>query len=106
MPKFFVYAPDSTDVLDKRYEVRPQHLGRLMPFIDSGIIRVAGMITDPETPIVEGEQKKAIGSILIVEAENIEEVKKLLEEDIYIKTGVWDKEKLLIAPYFGATPFP
>ena len=46
------------------------------------------MITDPETPIVEGERKKAIGSVLIVEAENIEEARKLVEKDIYIQSGV------------------
>ncbi|KIL68881.1 hypothetical protein M378DRAFT_71095 [Amanita muscaria Koide BX008] len=108
LPKFFVYAPDRTDstTLDKRYEVRSEHLQKIKPKIDSGVVQVAGMITDAETPAVEGERKKAVGSILIIEAENIEEVRKLIENDIYTTSGVWDKEKLIIAPFFAATPFP
>jgi hypothetical protein len=46
------------------------------------------MITDAETPVVEGERKKGVGSILIIEAENIEEVRKLIENDIYTTSGV------------------
>lgn len=79
------------------------------------------MITDPANPVVDG-RKKAIGSALIVQAENIEEVRKIIENDIYVTEGVvssqhlvefmslnksqWDKEKLLIAPFISATPFP
>jgi hypothetical protein len=52
------------------------------------IIEVAGMITDPAYPVVEGGRNKAIGSLLIVEAENIEEVRKTIEEDVFIQSGV------------------
>ncbi|KAK2467843.1 hypothetical protein APHAL10511_000138 [Amanita phalloides] len=108
MPKFFVYAPDRTDpgTLDKRYEVRSRHLEGINPLIASGVVQVAGMITDPETPLVDGERKKAIGSVLIVQAENIDEVRRLIENDIYIESGVWDQERLVIAPFMPATPFP
>jgi hypothetical protein len=39
--KFFVYAPDKTEegTLAKRYNVRPQHLEKLQPLIDSGTVR-------------------------------------------------------------------
>jgi hypothetical protein len=39
--QFFVYAPDKTDedTLTKRYDVRPQHLEKLQPLIDSGTVR-------------------------------------------------------------------
>jgi len=105
MPKFIVYAPDNVDpgTLDKRYEVRPSHSERLATLIDSGVVQVAGMITDPAYPVVEGGRNKAIGSLLIVEAENIEEVRKTIEEDVFIQSGVWDREKLLIAPFLQAS---
>ncbi|KAF8348167.1 hypothetical protein F5887DRAFT_952421 [Amanita rubescens] len=95
MPKFFVYAPDAVDpnTLDKRYDVRARHFEVITPLIESGVVLVDG-------------RNKAIGSALIVQAENIEEVRKIIENDIYVQSGVWDKEKLLIAPFIPATPFP
>jgi len=38
---FYVFAPDKAEegTLAKRYNVRPQHLEKLQPLIDSGIIR-------------------------------------------------------------------
>lgn len=52
------------------------------------IIEMAGMITDPAYPVVEGGRNKAIGSLLIVQAENIEEVRKTIEEDVFTENGV------------------
>ena len=46
------------------------------------------MITDPAHPIVDVGQNKAIGSLLIVQAENIQEARKIIEDDIYAQTGV------------------
>ena len=51
-------------------------------------VEIAGMITDPAYPVVEGGRNKAIGSLLIVEAENIEQVRKTVEEDVFIQNGV------------------
>jgi hypothetical protein len=51
-------------------------------------IEVAGMIIDPAHPIVDVGQNKAIGSLLIVQAENIEEARKIIEDDIYTQSGV------------------
>lgn len=52
------------------------------------LVEIAGMITDPAYPVVEGGRNKAIGSVLIVEAENIEQVRKTVEEDVFIQNGV------------------
>ncbi|PFH52053.1 hypothetical protein AMATHDRAFT_117495, partial [Amanita thiersii Skay4041] len=104
--KFFVYAPDRPGALDRRYEVRPRHFEKVNPLIESGVIQVAGMITDPETPVVEGERRNTIGSMLIVQAESIEAARELIMNDVYTTSGVWDKEKMVIAPFFAATPFP
>lgn len=54
---------------------------------NSSCLEVAGMIIDPVNPVVDG-RNKAIGSALIVQAENIEEVRKIIENDIYVQSGV------------------
>lgn len=37
------------------------------------------------------------GSVMIVVAESAEEAKNMLKDDIYVKAGVWDFEKVRIA---------
>jgi len=109
LQKFFVYAPDSKHVEThvKRYAVRPQHLEEIQPHIDSGVIAVAGMVVTPEQIAQAGAgQKKAEASLLIIKAETIDEARGLIERDIYYTSGVWDKEKVVILPFFPATLFP
>lgn len=63
-----------------------------------------------------------MGSLMIVEGESVEQVRKLMESDIYYTSGVvstmiecpfvhqtqphcqWDPEKLLIVPFLQAQP--
>ncbi|GLB37305.1 putative YCII-related domain containing protein [Lyophyllum shimeji] len=109
LPRFFVYAPDSKEAGThaKRYEVRAHHLKEIQPHMDSGMVAVAGMLVTPKDVAQAGEgQKKAEASILIIKAETIDEVRSLIERDIYYTSGVWDKEKLVILPFFPATKFP
>ncbi|KAL0579748.1 hypothetical protein V5O48_002242 [Marasmius crinis-equi] len=103
--KFVVWAPDTEGALDQRYQVRQRHLEGAAPLIKSGIMKVGGMTVDP-TSDLSAAQKKATGSMLIYEAESLEKVKELVESDIYYTSGVWDKEKLVIAPLFTVTPWP
>ena len=47
------------------------------------------MILSPEAiPINTGAMKPAIGSVLIVKAKTIVEVRSLIESDVYYTTGV------------------
>lgn len=96
------------------------------PFIGTPtpFLATAGMMVSPESILPEfGDgPKEAKGSMLIVEAENIEEVRKMIEADVYYTSGVvcratcriheyesnlgipqWDTEKLAIFPIFLAT---
>ncbi|KAF9453921.1 hypothetical protein P691DRAFT_718277 [Macrolepiota fuliginosa MF-IS2] len=107
--KYFVYAPDYPNNVAHRYTVRESHLKDVKPLIEDGTFRVAGIIADPAQPTVTINNEtriNATGSILIVEAETLEDVRKLIEKDIYWRKGVWDKEKMTIQPFFAATPFP
>ncbi|KAF9070870.1 hypothetical protein BDP27DRAFT_1292119 [Rhodocollybia butyracea] len=107
-PKFFVYAPDKTEegTFAKRKAIRNEHLVRIRTVISSGMIRVGGVLLTPESASKPPEEQKMIGSTLIFEADSLEEVRKIIEEDVYYKEGVWDPEKLVILPMLAATPIP
>ncbi|KAJ7054483.1 hypothetical protein C8F01DRAFT_491451 [Mycena amicta] len=104
--RFFVHAPDKTDpdAFTRRLSVRTKHLEVARKAIDDGRIRVAGALLTPES--LNSEDKKMIGSTFIIEADNIEQVQKMIEEDIYYTSGVWDPERIVILPFVAATPFP
>ncbi|KAJ7609702.1 hypothetical protein FB45DRAFT_943726 [Roridomyces roridus] len=104
--KFFVHAPDQTDpeAFGRRLAVRTRHLEVARQAIADGSIRIAGALLTPES--ILSEDKKMIGSMFIIEAESIDKVKKMIEEDIYYKEGVWDTEKIIILPMALATPLP
>ncbi|KAF9244983.1 hypothetical protein BU15DRAFT_41434 [Melanogaster broomeanus] len=108
LPKFVVWAPDCTDegALARRLAVRPSHLENAGKLINQGIFRVAGGVLTSDSANAAPSDRKFFGSCLIVEAESLEAVRKLIEEDVYYKTGVWDKEKLLILPFMSATGLP
>ncbi|KAF8160916.1 hypothetical protein B0H34DRAFT_795763 [Crassisporium funariophilum] len=104
--RFFVYAPDKTEegTLARRLSVRPTHLETAKERIANGFIRIGGMMTTPES--MHAADKKMVGSMFICEAATIEEVKSMVETDIYYTAGVWDPERIVILPFFGATPIP
>ncbi|KAJ7512440.1 hypothetical protein B0H11DRAFT_1844214 [Mycena galericulata] len=106
LPRFFVHAPDKTDpeAFARRLSVRTKHLEVARKAIDEGSIRIAGALLTPES--LFSADKKMIGSMFIFEAENIEVVKKIIENDIYYKEGVWDLERIVILPFAAATPIP
>ncbi|KAJ3810576.1 hypothetical protein EV368DRAFT_52298 [Lentinula lateritia] len=106
--KFFVYAPDDTEegTFAKRLSIRNEHLARMKTILAAGTIRVGGVLLSPESLSAPPEGQKMIGSTFICEAESLDEVKKMVEEDIYYKEGVWDKEKIVVLPMMAATPIP
>ncbi|KAK4500889.1 hypothetical protein PRZ48_009081 [Zasmidium cellare] len=72
-------TPDYYGALEKRREVR------------AGLITLGGATL--EEPVREGQPMKINGSVLIVEADTEEEVRKCLERDIYYTAGIWDAKK-------------
>ncbi|GJE97297.1 YCII domain-containing protein [Phanerochaete sordida] len=103
---FAVYAPDYTDpeAFSRRMAVRATHLVRVKSMKEEGLLRIGGVLADPET--YQSAEKKLVGSMLIFEAESLEAVRKIIEEDIYWSSNVWDKEKVVILPWIPAFPLP
>jgi len=100
---YLVWAPDYTDdgALARRMAVRPRHFIIANKYIKQGILKVAGGLITPES--LNTADKKFVGSVLLYEAESIEDARKLVEQDLYWTENVWDKEKLIILPMVMAT---
>ncbi|KAF9017531.1 hypothetical protein BDZ89DRAFT_378414 [Hymenopellis radicata] len=92
---YFVYAPDSKD--GDRFAVRERHLREVQPGVESGIVRIGGMMLKPGTDH-DASKIEPHGSVLILEAENLESVREMMMKDIYYTSGVWDKDAITITP--------
>ena len=132
---FFVYAPDYTDpdAMNRRLKVRQQHLDNVRPLIESDRLSACrsgddssfygtnryqnlrhcimtgvagGLVT--EQSLEPGAEKKFLGSTFIIKADNMEEVRKRMEADVYwdqnvVRDFVWMPPRLssltgMIAP--------
>ncbi|KAJ3761815.1 hypothetical protein EV361DRAFT_792407 [Lentinula raphanica] len=102
--KFVLFAPDAKD--SGRSAVQKQHREAMAPFVQSGVVKVAGMTITPESIEYEDATVKPFGSCIIYEAESIDVVRKMVESDIYYTSGVWDREKLVLVPFLPVTSFP
>lgn len=144
--QFVIWAPDAPDegAYERRMKVREQHLSVARPLSETGMIsacchlhlnsehhltnfrharlriELGGALLNPAytgTP-AEDATKHLIGSMFIIEAENIAAVRKYVEDDIYWTANVvrvpmlsvmsrthaavvlqWDHDKLTIMPF-------
>ncbi|KAG8844909.1 hypothetical protein FRB96_002798 [Tulasnella sp. 330] len=101
---FVVWAPDFDDAegFSRRLAVREEHLAVAAKEIATGSLKIGGVCLTPES--ITGGDKKMIGSMMLFEAESLEEVRARIESDIYYKKNVWDPKKLAIFPFVAAGP--
>ncbi|KAH9949253.1 hypothetical protein B0H21DRAFT_820256 [Amylocystis lapponica] len=99
--KFMLYAPYATDpgMPERRQAVVGSHVERAHKFHAEGIMHVAGPLLSQESVASETAEKTPVGSLMIYKGERLEEVRRLVESDLYWTHGVWDKEKLVILPW-------
>ena len=82
--QFIIMAYDGEDMLDKRMEVRPQHLEG-MAKLGKHVVCAGGLVD---------EEGNLIGSALVMEFNDRAEVGEYLENEPYVKAGVWQKIKV------------
>ena len=81
MVQFVIRAYDGKGMLEKRMEVRPRHLEG-MERIRQHVVCAGGMLDD---------DGKMIGSLLVMEFENREQLDEYLAHEPYVVEHVWDK---------------
>ena len=81
--QFLVIARDGMDegALARRHAARPTHLAAIGPLVDAGNVLVGGAMLD--------DAGDMIGSMLLVEFGDREEVDAWLVADPYVTGGVW-----------------
>ncbi|KAJ5570501.1 uncharacterized protein N7459_009931 [Penicillium hispanicum] len=98
--EFLCILPDKPGAQAKRLEVRPSHLEGVKPLVAAGSVVAGGAML--ESHPAEGETPSFKGSMMLVVAETEAAALKILENDIYSRTGVWDLENAQIIPFKSA----
>lgn len=80
---FLVIAKDGTDAdaPARRARVRERHLEDLRPLVEAGRVALGGALL--------ADDGAMIGSALLLEADSEEEVRAIVERDVYRREGVW-----------------
>ncbi|VUC24054.1 unnamed protein product [Clonostachys rosea] len=102
--EFIAIINDKPGVLEKRKEIRPQHLAAMKPLITAGKVIAGGAQVSTHPP--EGQFPDAKGSVIIYAVENLEEAKEYVKNDPYTVNGVWDIETANYIPYISAVREP
>ncbi len=76
---FVIIGHDAPDAKEKRPRLRPHHLAHLDGLARAGRIPLAGPFTD------------GTGSLIVVEAESLEAVWRLIAGDPYVTGGVFSR---------------
>ncbi|KAF9893438.1 hypothetical protein FE257_010750 [Aspergillus nanangensis] len=96
--EFLCILPDKPNVLDIRKRVKSIHYEGIQPLIKSGRLVAGGAMFD--THPGEGEDALFKGSMIVYTGENEEEVRVLIDNDIYARSGVWDLDRVQIVPEY------
>lgn len=89
--QYVVHAYDYTDTeaYDRRLSVRPSHFDTVRELKANGQFILGGALLDPDG--------KMIGSMMIVEFDNEEQIQQWLDREPYVNGRVW--EKIDIKPF-------
>lgn len=75
------YDGDDDGAPARRAAVRDTHLDGIRPLVDDGRMVIGGAILD-----AEGTMR---GSMMVLEADDEAEARRIVEADIYVREGVW-----------------
>ncbi|KAJ1709387.1 hypothetical protein CA14_002052 [Aspergillus flavus] len=94
--EFRCIIPDKPDILGLRKQAKGAYYEGIKTLIAAGELVDGGAIL--ETHSTETDDAKIKGSMVVYTAENEEEVRGIIEKDVYATSGVWDLEKVQIWP--------
>ncbi len=77
---FVIEGRDKANMLDTRLKTRPKHLEYIASFGDA--VLFGGPFLD--------ENEKPTGSLIIIEAKNLNEAKKIANNDPYVNAGLFE----------------
>jgi uncharacterized protein YciI len=89
---FVIIGRDGPDAKELRPRLRPAHLEHLGGQDRLGRLRLAGPLTD------------GAGSLIVIEADSIEDVRRIADADPYVTGGVF--AELEIHPFLQVLPAP
>ncbi|OMH85954.1 hypothetical protein AX774_g496 [Zancudomyces culisetae] len=92
MGEYLVLVRDFTDAdcINRRMQVREKHLDNARALMRKGhVINIGGALGDGDG--------KLVASALVCIADSEEQIKEVLESDIYVKNNVWDLSTLRIS---------
>jgi uncharacterized protein YciI len=90
MMKFVILGFDGPDGEAKRKIHRPAHLAKMEPLDQAGRVVLAGPLTD------------RTGSLIVIEADTLEEARRFAREDPYTVNGVF--ERVEVHPFTQVFP--
>jgi uncharacterized protein YciI len=100
--EWLVVIPDFPGAQAKRLEVRPQHFAGLGPAKESGLYQMGGAVLNEIPPSDDPSTFSFAGSTIVIQASSREEIKEVLRQDVYAKSGVWDVENAQMWPFLCA----
>jgi len=75
------YDGDDEGAPARRAAVRDEHLAGVRPLVDEGRLVIGGAILD--------DQGTMRGSMVVLEAQDEAEARRIIENDVYVRAGVW-----------------
>ncbi len=87
MPLFVYRGSDGPRGLELRKTVRDRHLAHLQALTDAGRVRFGGPLLDADG--------NPCGSLVILEADDLESAREIAESDPYLVEGVFEKVEVL-----------
>ena len=87
--QYLVIAYDNDNALERRLESREAHISGAKKLMAEGKIINAGALI---------EEDKMVGSTLLIDFENEDEIDEWLENEPYVKNNVWNMDEFQIVP--------
>lgn len=97
---YAIISQDVTNSLEKRLNVREQHLARLKELKEQGRLIIAG--PHPSIDCDDPGEAGFTGSLIIAEFNSLEDAQAWATDDPYIKAGVY--QQLVVKPFKYVLP--